>query len=212
MQYQLIPQILLTTAGAVSNQDGALQEIHLRQGSVDGACGAYSIMMTLLILGQLEYEQVTALSRLDRRTRPGRLQTSLEKFPGFFQQGLDGHDMSILLHNFNQVLETAEEKEPDNCWQFIIDHLQQDHPVIIGVQCDGYGHWMVAVGVETNTEGKVTRLLALDSTADAPDVCPWNAFITPHRTKKQPFPLRWHSGGTTRQARLDEAVAVWLRA
>ena len=44
MQYKLIPQVYLTAAGAVSNQAGTLQEIHLRQGSADGACGAYSIM------------------------------------------------------------------------------------------------------------------------------------------------------------------------
>ena len=212
MQYQLIPQILLTSTGAVSNKDGAPQEIHLRQGSADGACGAYSVMMTLLILGQLDYEQVTALSRLDRRTRPGRLQTGLEKYPGLFQQGLDGHDISVLLHNFNQVLATEEEKQPENCWQFILDHLEQDHPVIIGLQCDGFGHWMVIVGTETDTKGKVTRLLALDSTANAPDVCPWNAFITPRKNKRQLFPMEWHSGGITRNTRLDEAVAVWLRA
>ncbi|WP_215137722.1 hypothetical protein [Hymenobacter sp. ISL-91] len=112
--------MLLTTAGAVSVQNNILQAVHLRQGSADGACGAYSVMMTLLILGQLEYDAITALNPVDRRKRAGRFQTGLEKFPGLLQQGMDIGEMSKLLHSFNRVLATIEEQQPEQCWQFIL--------------------------------------------------------------------------------------------
>ena len=50
MQYPVIPQVRLTSAGAVSHQLGKWWKIQLRQGSANGACGAYSIMMALLVL------------------------------------------------------------------------------------------------------------------------------------------------------------------
>lgn len=214
MQYHLIPQVRLKLEGAVSYQDGKLKQVHLRQGSVDGACGAYSIMMTLLVLGQLDYDQLTTLARADGRSRAGKLLSSLEQYPGLFRQGMDVAELSQLLqNNFRQVLSfvpiTQSEGDP---WKFAVDHVREGSPVIISMQGTGCGHWMVVIGVELDDKDRVTRLLALDSSVDAPNICPWNAFITPRRQKGHEYPFEWHSDGSSCYVQIEEAVAVWQRS
>ncbi len=213
MQYHLIPQVRLTTGGAVSYQRGRWHHIHLRQGSVDGACGAYSILMALLVLGQLDYDQLTSFGHADGRSRAGKLLAGLEKFPGLFRQGMNTDELSQLLHkNFGQVLSLDSVARLDgNPWQFTMDQLNTGRPVIIRIQGSGCGHWMVVIGVELDEKDRVARLLALDSSVDAPNVCPWNAFITPRRQKAHQYPFEWHSDESSCYVQIEEAVAVWQR-
>ena len=213
MQYQLIPQVRLKPNGAVSCQDGKWKQVHLQQGSVDGACGAYSIMMTLLVLGQLDYDQLTTLARADGRSRAGKLISSLEQYPGLFRQGMDVTELSQLLqNNFRQVLSFAPITQPGgDPWKFTADHVRKGSPVILSMQGTGCGHWMVVIGVELDDKNRVTRLLALDSSVDAPNVCPWNAFITPRHQKGHKYPFEWHSDGSSCYVQIEEAVAVWQR-
>ena len=64
-----------------------LQEAHKRQGDLDGACGAYSIVMTLLINGVLESEEITDW-QYDGRYAEAKLAKAIAYENGLYKEGL----------------------------------------------------------------------------------------------------------------------------
>ncbi|TGE21544.1 hypothetical protein E5K00_14770 [Hymenobacter aquaticus] len=168
-------------------------------------------MMVLLLLGRLDYEQLTGLEQTDGRRREGRFLARLERFPGLFRQGMDMQEVQgLLLDSFGKVLHV--EPAPnggETSWEFIIGHLQNDHPVVISVRNESCGHWMVAVGVEFDDRQKVVRILALDSSAAASGICPWNAFIEARQKSKSQYSFNWHSDGTSCSVQIEDVVAIW---
>ena len=49
---------------AAVGPSGEEQEVHLQQGSLDGACGPYSLLMCLLICGLIERSVIRSLNFL----------------------------------------------------------------------------------------------------------------------------------------------------
>ena len=49
-----------TECGPESEFEGFMQKVFLQQGSIDGACGPYSIFMGLLSLGLISYDKITS--------------------------------------------------------------------------------------------------------------------------------------------------------
>ena len=54
--------------------------VHLRQGEMDGACGPYCVVMTLIALGVMSRDQARSLDSFDGRTRLGRFRENLMAF------------------------------------------------------------------------------------------------------------------------------------
>ena len=59
-------------AWAVAKIGDQKQKVHLTQGSLDGACGAYSLAIVLIILGVIDKESITDIPP-DRRRSIGKL-------------------------------------------------------------------------------------------------------------------------------------------
>ena len=67
-------------SGLTLNNDGVListnnksdNEVHLRQGDMDGACGPYCVAMALLMLGRMQRNEISPGKNIDFRTKFGR--------------------------------------------------------------------------------------------------------------------------------------------
>lgn len=87
--------------------------IHLRQGEIDGACGPYCAVMTLITLGVMSREQALSLDTFDGRTRLGRFRDNLMAFGALVTERTDDFDESWLVELFkragvvNDVLDVA---------------------------------------------------------------------------------------------------------
>ena len=63
------------------------QQVHLVQGSLDGACGPYCVMMSLLITGLIDRREATLAHPLDGRTSLGKLFRLYTEYEPFFRNG-----------------------------------------------------------------------------------------------------------------------------
>ena len=65
---------------------GEKQQVHLHQGSLDGACGPYCLLMSLLICGLTDRSAVLT-SRYSRQTSIGKVLERIHKGQGLFRDG-----------------------------------------------------------------------------------------------------------------------------
>ncbi|WP_242928410.1 hypothetical protein [Pontibacter vulgaris] len=212
MAIHIIDQLETTECGPEANNGkGYLQEVFLNQGSIDGACGPYSIFMGLLTLGLADRNEVTSFNT-DGRTRLGKLINKLNNdYASLFKHGTYLNDLEkILLENYGSLIhtETRETKNKD-LTNFTIQHLKENHPTIIGINFSGGGHWMLAVGFEENKEKGISRLLLLDPSDAKPVVSSWNSIIELNVTQKGKYPFKWWTA--SRYVQFDQAIALWCK-
>lgn len=213
MAFHTIKQLQLQGIGPVSLQAKKWRSVHLTQGSVDGACGPYSVMMALLILGCIRWDEVTSFDFwFDPAHGKGKLWSMLEKRSGFLRDGTDLKDLQTLLHkSFGEVLTTtAKDGATAGFLEFVIESLQNHRPVIVGVSYSkSAGHWLVIIGYEEDAQGNVTKLLALDSSADAPQLCVWNAYIeVANPARGRQYRYSWVKASDITAVKFDDALAI----
>ena len=213
MPIHLLPQIRLTANGPVTKQARHWRSVHLTQGNLDGACGPYSVMMALLLLGQLRFDEVTSYGFLfDRTQSKGKLWHMLEKGPGLLRDGTDLRDLHRLLQrSFGQELcSYPVAGTPEALVQFTVEHLREGRPVLLGLRYAGQGgHWLVIIGCEENEQGHINKLLVLDSSSTAPSLCAWNAFVdveAPAKYKR--YRYQWVNASCTTAVTLEDALAI----
>lgn len=209
----------------VKNQNEKHQEIHLAQGSMDGACGPYSLMMALLICGLIDREDLIDLKSVDRRTKPGKLLNLLQQYQGLFRNGTNTKELKKMLSDsYKKVLSTVspkEEKLDKDLRIFIKNHLELNHPVILWLTFSGSdGHWVVVVGYEYDKREEfmnfesveaewanriVNKFLLLDPGEDAPTVSAWNGIVDAVGTGGQ-YPYKWW--GNNDKVKFYDALAL----
>lgn len=90
-------------------------EVFLKQGSIDGACGLYCLFMALLILGEIDRSEATEFWNIKRSTRFGKLISVLEDHSLLFNEGTDISQLQELLKHYSKKLSisynTAKGKE-----------------------------------------------------------------------------------------------------
>ncbi|KAA9340112.1 hypothetical protein [Adhaeribacter soli] len=212
MAIHIIDHLETTECGPEANNgEDYLQEVFLNQGSIDGACGPYSIFMGLLTLGLADRTEVVAYNT-DGRKRLGKLINRLNNdYDSLFKHGTHLDDLEkILQDNYGSLIhtETRETKNKDLI-NFTIHHLRENHPVIVGINFSGGGHWMLAVGFEENNEKGISRLLFLDPSGDKPIVLSWNSIIDLNVTQKGRYPFKWWTNSC--HVQFDQAIAIWCR-
>lgn len=85
-QIKIINKVRLTTDGLFVK--GTKQEIHLQQGSLDGACAVYSLIMCLMIIKVIKRKDVVDLDyHHDGRTSKGRLVKTFFENNGLIRKG-----------------------------------------------------------------------------------------------------------------------------
>lgn len=185
-----------------------LQKVHQRQGDLDGACGAYSIVMCLLIQGVLNAEDITDIY-YDGRYAEAKIAKAITEENGLYKDGLDIEKCEkIIRSNYSKYVTTEISKEKnEQLLPFIEAKIKESVPVILRVDFKGSGsHWLVVVGIGYNEIEKPEKLLCLDSGFSSPTYAPWNSVIDLEpRNKGYRFTYETNDN---RPASIIEALAV----
>jgi hypothetical protein len=189
------------------NENNNFQKVFLNQGTLDCACGPYSIFMALLTLGVIERDEATSFN-IDGRTKVGKLINELNNNHfSLFKKGTYLKDLeNILSYNFNKSLNIKSlKKSGREIIDFTIEQLKNDCPTIVGLRFKNGAHWMLAVGYEEH-ENKIIRLLFLDSSGEQPNFCSWNSIVDINKPKKGIYPYKWWTYSEFIQ--FEEAISI----
>jgi len=173
---KLIDKVKVSKDGPVSQSE---ESIHLMQGSMDGACGPYALMMILIILGEVERDNAIKLSEADGRTRLGKFRENLLLFGSLCKDGSDYSDLEWLSDCFSSSIKTEIYKglNTRRLAATIKEYLDREEPLALSFSWQGGGaHWAVIVGYE-EIDGQLTRLFILDPGYTSSKLSAWNAII-----------------------------------
>ncbi|MBX3625044.1 MAG: hypothetical protein KF892_08545 [Rhizobacter sp.] len=152
---------------------------HLRQGSLDGACGAYCVAMATIVLGVATRARIKCLPTAT---------PDLELFGDFWTKALEGYftgtdkqEMLSLLSTLSGFIKyRIDLGSTERLLRRVAEKLNRNRVAIVGVDGTGSGHWVLAVGVETlvsKGSKTVTGILCLDPSEPTPPLAQWNARI-----------------------------------
>ncbi len=147
----IINKLQLSDRGLVVK--GTKQEVHLQQGTMDGACSVYSMMMCLIIIGSIRRRDVESLNddKIKGNTSKGRLIRTFLYNNGFVRKGKDLSDLKKeLLRSYRKSV-TVDYFGADDIVKNIKESLDENYPVELGfVRKSKGGHAVVAIGYEQN--------------------------------------------------------------
>ena len=178
-QIKIIDRVNLTKDGLFVK--GTKQEIHLQQGSLDGACAVYSMMMCLIMSKVIKRKEITDLDFcLDGRKSKGRLVRLFLEQKGFIRKGYYFKDLQsdlnkVFLSKINSIC--YYENERTSLVDDIIEALQNNLPVEIGFTRKGNknGHAVVAIGYQEFNNS--VSFFCLDPEFDLPKGQFWNNIL-----------------------------------
>ncbi|MEL4279872.1 MULTISPECIES: hypothetical protein [Shewanella] len=184
-QIRILDRLELSFQGVKTTDN---EEVALRQGDMDGACGPYSVLMGLIYQGAVTRDEVTSLARLDGRTRIGKFMNCLYEFNAMVRDGTDEDDLVRLGNYFksspySQInIEPLKAKSTKELAHRTADAIDDDKPVLIWIDWQGGGaHWALVVGyefVDSDDSGSIiTKLLLLDPSEETPRLSHWNGVI-----------------------------------
>lgn len=200
--------------------------IHLRQGEMDGACGPYCVVMTLVTLGVMTHQQAKNISQADGRSRLGRFRDTLSIFGPLVSGGTDDVDVGWLIDCFKAAGVVAEAFEVAPRRKKTIENIAaaiDDLKIpMVSVNWDGEsGHWLLVIGYQGYQEDEdgdiqITHLLCLDPASEAPRVSLWNAVIEVFDpqggaiNEGRYYCRHWGSSDKPMNCRIDTSVVVGL--
>lgn len=209
---KLIEPLQLSSLGPVAQEE----QVHLRQGDADGACGLYCVLMALLLLGLTQRDAATAIyGELDGRTRMGRLWATLPDWGPLVCRGTDDNGLVKILDAFGPMVAKHQpiNRGRRSLNRFIIQQLQMDRPVVVGIDSlGGSRHWVLAVGIDVcGQENEADRLLILDPGLDVSPACAWNSVIE-LSAERNKFPsICWNHRDESRCV-IETALAISSRS
>lgn len=182
--------------------------LHQQQGTLDGACAVYSIVMALLAHGVFLENDLDVYKKGDKRGPKGKLLSMLLEEQGFIKGGYSFKTLKSEMMdyadklNFSLIRRDPEEGHAEMISQYIDD----ENPVVISVVGKYVNHALLAVGYERNSEDRVTKILCLDPGVPAPKYAPWNCYIDVASNSKSDFPFYYSAGDCA--VYLDDMIAV----
>ncbi len=183
---KVIKSIRLNSKGVrVKDANGSIVPLHKRQGDMDGACAVYSLAMAMLCMGVVTNEDLQIYNCADKRTRKGKLLSHFLEEQGLVRNGYSFVTMAkeIRASNFNINAIRKNPKEYADVINEIADFLDEDNPVIISTEFGNGAHALLAIGYETeDNDDKITKILCLDPSEEAPLYTYWNCIIDVSRT------------------------------
>lgn len=218
-EIRVIAPLDATFAGPVARRpEGQDQPVHLRQGTLDGACGPCVVFMAMIVCGIADRDDLLPRLRRDGRGRVARVFRVFERTGALFQGGMDvSAARSVLAVAFGR---RVREWEPalamiggPDASAFVRDAIERGDPVLLklswGDSEAGGSHWVLAIGLEYErwteaAEGDLCRILVLDPDLPAPAVSAWNGVVDARPDRDGG--LWWWS--RQRTVRVDAALAV----
>ena len=196
-QISIINQLDIDEGKVVTNKSDNYDAVFLKQGSLDGACGPYCVIMALLITGAVTLDEVHDLWNIKLSSRLGKLIKGMRKHDTLFSDGTTINELATLLDNsFGRILKTVtSEASGKKLIPFIIAQLKNNYPVIVGVKNGKFAHWLLAVGFEKEE----------DDTSNY-----WNAAIDLISKQSGRYPYAWinHNESSNEFIQFEEAIAI----
>lgn len=202
-----------TASGPISTYTS--QPVHLRQGDLDGACGQYSMMMVLVMLGCFNRDEACSILGFEEDLTP-KYGKFLKKIMSkkFFLGTLPNDIKAIVNTAFKGEIVTKPcEGSGVEIRSFIEKSLIEDKPVMFGLQFSGGAHWVIAVGLDYNGAGddkELCRFLVLDPGGTSPTFSAWNGAVTTS-SQPGPYPYHWYNENDSRDVKFIYALSFEKR-
>lgn len=161
-----------------------------KQGSLDGACATYSVIMNLLILGVIsEIDTHISVEHKNRETK--KLFKVFCNDYGMHRNGQTFYKIKKMLREgFGKVVDVQHTNTKSSgleTMDAIVAVIDEGIPVIISVYNNRINHAMLAVGYEKE-KGEVTRIFCFDPSGDyIRGRRRWNATINVNTKRKNVF-------------------------
>lgn len=177
------------------------------QGTLDGACSIYALIMNLLIIRRIKFEDTQVYNTpKDLQTR--KLFKSLFEDNGMHRSGESYFWIKKrLLENFSDRVECTHKKKFD--FNAIKKSIDNQLPVIISLSGTWGAHASLCVGYEEQPNGGA-KLLLLDPSSDLPKYCCWNAFVdlgNPEPNKRK-YKYHYTNADEDCLAKLDDFLII----
>lgn len=161
-----------------------------KQGSLDGACATYSVIMNLLILGAISDTDTRIYAEHKNKYTKKLFEVFCNDY-GMHRNGQTFYKIKRMLkEGFGNVVdvEHTNTKSPSiDTLENIVSVIQEGIPVVISVWNNNLNHAMLAVGYEKEN-GNVTRVFCLDPSGDyIRGRQRWNATINVNKNRKNMF-------------------------
>lgn len=147
MKIRLLDGLHLDVDGNLINAEG--DQVHLRQGDMDGACGPYCVAMALLVTSKTTRYELEPPCKIDYRTRTGKLLKAIHSFDPLVLRGTSASDICGILEAHNQASGLIHEGSSLQLVSKVKQAIDNGHPVILDVQskrAEGLNHWTLAIG------------------------------------------------------------------
>ena len=178
---------------------------------MDGACAVYSLAMAMLCIGVVTNEDLQIYNSADKRTRKGKLLSHFLEEQGLVRKGYSFVTMAreIKESNYNINAIRKNPKEYVDVVNEISDFLDEDNPVIISTEFGNGAHALLAIGYETEDDDKITKILCLDPSEEAPLYTYWNCFIDVSRTGgKLEYPFMYRTSTQSYKVALGDILVL----
>lgn len=155
------------------DRSGKWVPTHYQQGKLDGACAVYSLIMNLLILGEISQEDIN----IDKRTRKGKFLSHFLEDHGLIRNGYYFKNLVKEIRDYSNI--SAIQKLPkknDDAINIIKKCIDADLPIIIKISSSEYIHAILVIGIEYDNNIP-KRILCLDPDDNAPICAQWNSFL-----------------------------------
>lgn len=168
-----------------SNEHSTSVPAVMLQGTLDGACSIYSLIMNLLIIRRIKFEDTQIYNTPDDpKTR--KLFKALFEDNGMHKYGESYFWLKKrLLEHFSDRVECMHKLKFDV--NLIKKTIDRQNPVIISLSGSDWSHASLCIGYEEDNFG-VMKLFLLDPSSDMPIYSCWNAFVdvgTPEPNKRK---------------------------
>ena len=182
---KIIDSLYLTEEGCcIKNRKS--YPVHIRQGSLDGACSIYSLMMYLMILKTIRRNELEDLyDNIEKSSETENLFHEFFDKHGLLRNGLYFHDLKKLINRvYGSVVTVVCKNEDDEEFQCdgfihqIKSVLDTDSPIMLGIDYKGGGaHAVLAIGYEADVNG-MFNIFCLDPGYDSNPTSYWNIVIS----------------------------------
>lgn len=158
--------------------------LHLRQSSLDSACGPHCALMALMLMGVVKRDEIEDQEDL-RRSGNKALSKMWGRSAGFYFTGIRAKALQSVFDPFRDTLSSRllrKNQRIEKC----IQSLKDGGVCIVGIHNDDYSHWVLAVGFSSKGEfDTADTLLILDPDAPIIALTAWNGVLTIAPNRKE---------------------------
>ena len=166
----------------VKASDNTWIDLHCQQGRLDGACAVYSLVMALLSIGYLEETDINVYQKLDQRTAKGRFLHHLLEEQGMVRDGYSLMTLSKEIRRYCEDLEVVYHHKEEILLEKIIKDVQDNNPVVIGIENEEMSHAILVVGIEYDDKERIQKMFCLDPGFPLSGTAYWNCVIVLNST------------------------------